>query len=414
MIGASCRAAAQSARRALGDSVTILGCDLFGDADLRNACDNVRVIPSENFPAVQLAELNELLKPTTKPDSQSTAWMYCGGLENAPESIHEISEHLELLGCDATTVRAVRDPIQFTACLRDAGLPLARIITKECAGEVPVAAIKTSRWIAKPIGSCGGHHVGSVFFDSDATAPALIAANLDPATFAQQFVGGESQSACFVANGNEAVCLGTTRGYALKDVIPSHPSATDKPFGYAGSTGPLSISAVAQKKWQDIADALTARFRLKGLFGVDAIATPDGEIVPIEVNPRYTASMELIESATQRSMVRLHIDACVSGTLPEISGCTAAARSKQIVYARAPTQFSAAHFGAFLDAWQDHAKATRKEVDFADLPFFESPDVVRSFERGQPIMTVLSRGERFLAERPYVGPPFKTPEKPVS
>lgn len=402
MIGTSSRAAAQSARRALGDSVKIVGIDLFGDADLRDACDEVHVIASEDFPSDPLNRLDKSLAARSETDSRTTAWMYCGGLENTPESVYEISERFTLLGCDATTVRAVRDPLQVADCLRDAGLPFARVITNEYSGDLTSASKtpwETSRWIAKPVNSCGGHRVGAAFFDSDATAPDQISGRLAPSTFAQQFIEGESQSASFVANGKEAVFLGATRGYTFKDVIPSHPTATDQPFGYTGSSGPLRISAAAQQTWQRIGDALVCRFGLEGLFGVDAIAIPDGSIIPLEVNPRYTSSMELFERVSESPFFQMHIDACVSGILPnDHSPNHGETMTKQIVYARGAMEFSAASFGIVLDAWQDHAFTTHGDIDFADLPYFDSANDVRSFKRGQPIMTVLSRCEGFVAE----------------
>jgi len=323
----------------------------------------------------------------------NTAWMYCGGVENRSSFISETEtatktkKGMALLGCDATSVRAVRDPVQLAECLRSAGLPFARVITPGHVDSNTEGPIKTSRWIAK---------------DSEATSTAQIAASLKEAkeaTFAQQFIEGESQSVSFVSNGKAAVCLGTTRGFTLKEVIPSHPSATDHPFGYAGSTGPLPVSAAALQTWQQLGDVLVREFGLKGLFGVDAMVTPDGRIIPVEVNPRYTASMELVERATQRSMIQMHIDACLFGTLPDIAIKSSEIWSKQIIYAREPMTFSATRFGMYLDAWQDHVYGTRKEVDFADLPYFDSTDGSRSFERGQPIMTVLSRGDGFIAER---------------
>ena len=51
---------------------------------------------------------------------------------------------------------------------------------------------------------------------------------------------------------------------------------------------------------------------LRGLFGVDAVRTEAGLYV-IEVNPRYTASMELIERATNCSLVGLQRDAFEPG-----------------------------------------------------------------------------------------------------
>ncbi len=52
-----------------------------------------------------------------------------------------------------------------------------------------------------------------------------------------------------------------------------------------------------------LADAVTEAFGLRGLNGLDFVAR-DGVPLPIEVNPRYSASMELVERATGVLAVR--------------------------------------------------------------------------------------------------------------
>jgi predicted ATP-grasp superfamily ATP-dependent carboligase len=55
---------------------------------------------------------------------------------------------------------------------------------------------------------------------------------------------------------------------------------------------------------------LAETFGLVGLVGVDLVVDAVGDIAPIEVNPRPTASMELIERATGDSIAALHLGAC--------------------------------------------------------------------------------------------------------
>ena len=58
-----------------------------------------------------------------------------------------------------------------------------------------------------------------------------------------------------------------------------------------------------------LAQAVTEEFGLVGLNGIDFIAR-DGVPYPIEVNPRYSASMELVERAGGPSLFELHARAC--------------------------------------------------------------------------------------------------------
>jgi predicted ATP-grasp superfamily ATP-dependent carboligase len=85
-------------------------------------------------------------------------------------------------------------------------------------------------------------------------------------------------------------------------------------FSYCGSIGPLKLNEDENEQWQHIGHSLTAEFGLKGLFGVDAICHA-GDIYPLEVNPRYTASVEVVELALQLPVIAMHCDAC-NGKLP--------------------------------------------------------------------------------------------------
>jgi predicted ATP-grasp superfamily ATP-dependent carboligase len=86
-----------------------------------------------------------------------------------------------------------------------------------------------------------------------------------------------------------------------------------------------------------LASAVTEEFGLVGLNGIDFIAR-DGVPYPLEVNPRWCASMELVERASGVSVFATHAAACAEGRLPA-SAAFAMPRSavigKAIVFARA-------------------------------------------------------------------------------
>jgi predicted ATP-grasp superfamily ATP-dependent carboligase len=63
-----------------------------------------------------------------------------------------------------------------------------------------------------------------------------------------------------------------------------------------------------------LATAVVEEFGVTGVNGVDFIARADVPM-PIEINPRYAASMELVERATGLSIFGAHAAAC-GGTLP--------------------------------------------------------------------------------------------------
>src|SRR5262249_20103845 len=76
-------------------------------------------------------------------------------------------------------------------------------------------------------------------------------------------------------------------------------------FHYSGSIGPFPVSERALRAFERLGGALHTRFELRGLFGVDCILRDDVPY-PVEVNPRYTASVEVLEHATGVSALALH------------------------------------------------------------------------------------------------------------
>ncbi len=68
------------------------------------------------------------------------------------------------------------------------------------------------------------------------------------------------------------------------------------PFHYCGSVGPVDCSPGLQEMLERLGNTLTASCQLRGIFGVNGVLR-DGAFWPVEVNPRYTASVEVLEYA---------------------------------------------------------------------------------------------------------------------
>lgn len=270
IVGASARAAAFSAARA---GFSPFWIDEFGDADL-----------AENFPGVKVPPANY---PGAIPDAARTLpampFLYTGAMENHRQVLESLSRERELLGNSAEICRAVRDPFLLQACLRDAGLGFASVTSEPPANK--------NGWLCKPLNGSGG--LGIRF--SDGAAPV--------GHYLQTFISGRSVAAVFVGDGRGAQLAGVTRQLVGKPVFHA------ERFAYCGSIGPLSLSTAEEKEWHRIGDTLAGVFGLRGLFGVDAVQNPAG-IIPLEVNPRYSASVEVIEASTDRPLITCHVAAC--------------------------------------------------------------------------------------------------------
>jgi predicted ATP-grasp superfamily ATP-dependent carboligase len=145
-------------------------------------------------------------------------------------------------------------------------------------------------------------------------------------------IRGIPGSIVFAADGRRAAPLGLTRQLVGDRAFGAHG------FRYCGSL--LASRDATLFPRQDelverataLARTVTSAFALRGLNGLDFIAR-DGVPVPIEVNPRYSASMELVERAGGGSLFGAHLDAC-AGRLAESPARPAAVLGKAIVFAR--------------------------------------------------------------------------------
>ncbi|HEY2156423.1 MAG TPA: ATP-grasp domain-containing protein, partial [Isosphaeraceae bacterium] len=126
---------------------------------------------------------------------------------------------------------------------------------------------------------------------------------------------------------------------------------------YRGSIGPLPVRSEARQTVARIGDALAAAFGLRGLFGVDMKL--DGVTPwPVEINPRYTASVEVLEEALGVSLLAEHArafirDEVVGSGFPVVRG-NIAERSRSLL-ARSGS------LGA--EGWVGQERDDRPEVD---------------------------------------------------
>jgi predicted ATP-grasp superfamily ATP-dependent carboligase len=208
-------------------------------------------------------------------------------------------------------------------------------------------------------------------------------------SYFQEFVAGAPSGGVFLAARGEALLLGVTR-----QLVGSTWAGANN-LQYVGSVGPVLLENGERQAWETTGACLASRFALTGLFGVDAIVNEDGVFV-IEVNPRYTASVELLERAGNWSALALQKLACVEehGSVqnlkqdfqqaPQSRNDQPATKlyGKAIVYATKQTRGSDGF-------WSFVAQANSGEVwpMAADLP-----NRGEAFQPGQPVLTVFAEG----------------------
>ena len=273
ILGGSTRAAAASAVRAGFQPIC---ADRFGDQDLHRLAT---VLPVCDYPRGLLAGVKSL---------PPTPWLYVGAIENEPELIEAISRRHPLLGNSPEVLQRVRDPFWLERTLQTYELPALRSVPEN---EFPSSQ---DGWLIKPVKSGGG--VGIRLWNG-------VHRESEHGVYFQEQRAGRSISALFIASSSGV------RNVGVCEQLIGQSVGAPMEFGYAGSIGPIDVSSVTLEQIQRIGTVLANEAGLRGLFGCDFILADD---VPwlTEVNPRYTASVEVLECATNWPLLKWHVTAC--------------------------------------------------------------------------------------------------------
>jgi hypothetical protein len=300
LAGVSVRALAESAARA-GCDVTAI--DAYGDLDLRRVA---HVVAAQRDGA---GRVDAAAVARASHELNADAVAYVSNFENSPAAVAILARGRTLLGNTSSVLERVRDPIVLARALARLGLP-----TPAVRASAPRSTDAT-RWLLKPRHSGGGH--GIVRWTRGMRVPRT--------SIVQERVRGVPGSIVFVANGTDAVPLALTRQLAGDAAFGA------EGFAYCGSILEPHHPVLLARA-MELAQGVTREFALRGVCGVDFMAR-DAVPVAIEVNPRPTASMELVERATGCSIWLAHVAGCTGAQLAPTPAATHA-EGKAVLYAR--------------------------------------------------------------------------------
>jgi predicted ATP-grasp superfamily ATP-dependent carboligase len=351
ILGASARAAAISAVRAGFEPWT---ADLFADADLRASVRDAVRCPVDDYPR----GFREILR-----DAPDAPWIYTGGLENHPDLIRDLSEIRPLWGNGPDVLAACRAPFRVERLLREAGFATPQVRGTDA--ELPDGC----RWLRKPLKGSGGQGID-------------FAARSETGSdhFYQQFIDGPAYSGVFVRARGETRLLGVTEQLVGPVAWLNAPA-----FRYAGNVGPVDLGSAVRGDLLRLGQLLAEACHLRGIFGVDFILHDDRSHV-VEVNPRYTASIEVLERCLGlRALTwhRLEFDPVAATPVPGDAGRPCCI--KAILYAERRFVAPASFAGLVRDVVFGNGNTA---IRFADVP---APDEVS--EPGWPVLTLMADGE---------------------
>jgi uncharacterized protein len=381
LAGTSVRAAAESCRRA---GLACLAIDKFADFDLRRAC-----LPDGVFAVENWSEL-----PAIAARLPRCPWMFTGPLENRPSIVEAVSKNRPLWGSSVDSLICVRDPAQLACVLQSLKLPFPK--TSARGDDFGTLQIPAMPWISKSTGAAGGGHVQFISESTPVPNPYRIG---EANRMIQAFIPGRSVSGLFCARKSHTQFYGMTQQWHKKDCLPAGSNLPLAPFAYLGSVGPVELSEVLAQQWKLIGHGIAEAFSLQGLFGVDAILHPGQngtQIVVLEVNPRYTASVEVFERATNQSLIRDHIGCFVvpgEKAAPEFTSKPAkthrssspvgqSVAGKGILYATQPMRIEERHIAALLKF-----NEVNKGTIVSDIPMAKT-----AIATGDPVVSVQTRG----------------------
>ena len=290
LVGINARPLAQSAVAAGFDVVAF---DAFGHLDLpsRACCLSLAYDFGGLFPGDPNSWHTRLAQAVLSQRVSSLA--YCGGFENLPDLVAEMSRDCELLGNSPDSLRAVRDPSRLREVVCSLGMETPQMLPP---GAQPEPGL---RWLRKPLKSGMGHAIEPW----ESTVPD------DPDYVVQRWVEGIPHSASFIANGHDAQVFAVTRQ------LSGDPNFGAHGFAYVGNLLISNPDAGLLERLNVLDTTLTQAFGLVGLNGIDFIVNGE-QLSILEVNPRYSASMELAEEAEAWPLLLWHTAGCRRQALP--------------------------------------------------------------------------------------------------
>jgi predicted ATP-grasp superfamily ATP-dependent carboligase len=348
IIGASARAAAFSALRA---GLNPWCADLFADADLAARCPVQRVAGRDYPDAFHALAASAPAGP----------WMYTGGIENHRDLVWKLARERMLWGNNRRELEAVRSPQAVARALAAAGIPHPALFY-----EFPERVPSQGRWLIKPWDSAGG---AGIHWLPDGPRRAS-----GRRQYLQEFIDGDACAAVYVASDEGTQLVGITRQ------LVGEPFCHAGSFQYCGSIGPLEVTEAERAAFERLGKALARAFGLRGLFGVDCVRR-DGVPFAVDVNPRYTASVEVLEYAHAVPILAVHRAAFDPGaeTLPSPAQPRGRVVGKAILFARQSLTFPGA------GPWMTEL---RRPGDVWDMPAFaDIPHAGEPIEARKPILT---------------------------
>jgi predicted ATP-grasp superfamily ATP-dependent carboligase len=230
----------------------------------------------------------------------------------------------------------------------------------------------SGHWLRKPLRSSSG--LGIRF--AKAQEP------FSSSHYFQEHIDGSAMSALFASMSGESK---STQLLGVTEQLIGRQWLHARPFAYCGNIGPIRVPTTVEAALQKYGSELTRAAGLRGLWGLDFILNGDFPY-PVEVNPRYTAAIEVLELSGSFSSIRLHLNCFNESQVArkdEVPDPFALQVGKAIYFAPHRIEFP------LIGPWDEDLAMSFdpwRVPGFADIP---EPRTI--IEAGNPVLTLFAK-----------------------
>jgi predicted ATP-grasp superfamily ATP-dependent carboligase len=381
LIGASCRAAAWSAQRA---GLRVMALDLFGDRDLRQRAEWRSI---ESYPDSIGWQVRAL---------PAAPVVLVGGMENHPTIVEGLEQERLVAGGGAERQRQWRSLANWQRWAggdpRFPEIAFPVVVTEADAVSLPSPR---AGWLWKSYRSAGGLGVqrwnGEPILDFEQG-------------YLQRRIVGQPLGITFACTPQQSWVLGVTRNWLASQVQGKLGEQVSAPLhAYGGSSGLVRLEPRLRHALSGWIQGIAAELDYRGIIQADFVLSPRGRLYLLEFNPRWTASLELIELVSGLPIMSLYLDPSLAAECcarlpaeeePGEPGSRVAL--KAIVYASqsllvTPSLSEAMMRAEFAARWRQPGDTA---IGWADIPMPET-----RLEAGMPLATILVTGNHGDSDR---------------
>jgi predicted ATP-grasp superfamily ATP-dependent carboligase len=275
ILAQSGRFLAQSATQA---GFTVWVADCYGDIDTRQSSSRWALIP----PNFNISSLNLLTILSELSQNEDCYLAYGSGIESVYSILDILPPNIELIGNSFNTLNDIFTPQTFFQILDNLAIPYPTTQFSP-----PTHPNEEQPWLQKSARGYGGSHI-SYYLKGDKSSD----------NYFQHYIEGDVASILFLKNHHCLTILSINK--QLNHSENFRFEGIETPYAIPKKTHSLLISIIKQ---------LCALSGLIGLNSLDFIVTPNKEIMILEINPRPSASLELINIDVP--IFQLHLNACL-------------------------------------------------------------------------------------------------------